>query len=512
MKYSIINQLTALLLGSCLLSACYKADNFKNKLDALPQVSYQTEYSYRASYTVGDTMTITGRLQPNNGLKIQIGNEEAVIVAADSLHFRPFTGDTATIPMDWVKVLITDNMGSGSGIPVTITSGGHIVNAANINIYGRYGEGSFKNKLGLEVHADITSAYNVFLNCVNGKGDLYFYEATTGNLQHIKKDGTTETLLTNAQLTAGLYNIKTFIAGGVNPQGTKAWISIQTDTTYALVEADLAAKTIKVLNHTKTFSAPFVGGIGAVSMKAKAVYADSKGHVFLVTPGVQWGRETDYGAVAKYNSADGMVSYQFRAGMLPPELPGVDMSDPDNPYTTALPLIQAEESLMYLPGYNKLMVYDLQSRTLIKTVKIQGENYGVLPNSYTGAFNGIRINFNSYLGNNSAPETGFGFLPKPGQKLVFLLYQYLNGRSLGMDNGNMAPLVGGPKWMVFDVAENRTYQYAPQADLSDFAFEPFDSPGKPRSIFPDQLLNYDETGHLYATANGRRKIVKTILK
>jgi hypothetical protein len=512
MKYKLINQLTALLFSSCLLGSCYKADNFKNELDALPQVSYQTGYSYRASYTVGDTMTITGRLQPSNGLKIKIGNQDAVIVAADSLHFRPFVGDTATIPMDWVKVLITDGMGAGAGIPVTITSGGHTVNAATINIYGRYGEGSFKGKLALTAHVELTSPYNVFLNCINGKGDLYFYEVTTGNLQHIKKDGTAETLLTKTQLTGGRYSIKTFTAGGVNPQGTKAWISVQTDTTYAFVEADLTAKTIKVLNQTTTYTAPYIGEIGQVNLKVKAVYADSKGNVFVVTPGIQWGQETDYAAVAKYNSADGTLSYQFRTGMSPQGLPGVDMSDPDNPYTLALPLILPEESIMYLPGYNKLTVYDLQSRVMIKTVKIQGESWGVLPNSYTGAFSGIRINFNSYLGNNSAPETGFGFLPRPDQKMIFLLYQYLDGNSLGMEKGNVAPLVGGPKWMTFDFAENRTYQYAPQADLSGFAFEPFDAPGKPKSIFTDQLLNYDEEGHLYATADGRKRIVKTTLK
>ncbi|MBC9915000.1 hypothetical protein [Chitinophaga varians] len=512
MKYSIIHQLTGLLLGSCLLSSCYKTDNFKNTLDTLPQVSYQTGYSYRASYTVGDTMTITGRLQPNNGLKIKIGQEDAVIVVADSLHFRPFTGDSANIPMDWVKVLITDNMGSGANIPVTITSGGHTINAASINIYGRYGEGSFKKGLSLAVHADVTSPYNVFLHCVNGKGDLYFYEVTTGNLQHIKKDGTTETLLTNEQLTGGLYHIKTFTAGGVNPQGTKAWVSVQTDTSFIFAEADLAAKTVKVLNHTHTYTAPYSGEIGQVNVKVKAIYPDSKGNVFVVTPGLLWGQEKDYGAVAKYNSADGMLSYQFRTGMSPAELPGVDMSDPENPYTPVLPLILPDESVMYVPGYNKLMLYDLQSRAMIKTVKIQGEQTGILPNSYTGALSGVRINFNSYLGNNSAPETGFGFLPRPGRKLIFLLYQYLDGKPLGMGSGNMAPLVGGPKWMAFDFTEDRTYQYAPTADLSGFAFEPFDAPGKPRSIFSDQLLNYDEEGHLYATADGRKKIVKTILK
>ncbi|MBC9934457.1 hypothetical protein [Chitinophaga qingshengii] len=512
MKYSIIYRLTVLLLVSCQLSSCYKADNFKNMLDALPQVSYQTGYSYRTSYTVGDTMTVTGRLQPNNGLKIRIGHEDAVIVAADSLHFRPFTGDSATIPMDWVKVMITDNMGSGADIPVTITSGGHTIKAANINIFGRYGEGSFRESLALTVHADITSPYNVFLHCINGKGDLYFYEYTTGNLQHIKKDGVVETLLTKAQLTGGLYNIKTFTAGGVNPQGTKAWISVQTDTTYAFVELDLVAKTTKVLNHTKAYTAPYIGEIGQVNVKVKAIYPDSKGNVFLVTPGVSWGQEKDYGAVAKYSDADRTISYQFRTNITPEGLPGVDITDPDNPFVMMLPLMLPDESVMYLPGSNKLTVYDLQSRVVIKTLKIQPEAWGVLPNSYTGAFNGIKINFSGYIGNNSSPETGFGFLPRPGQKMIFLLYQYLEGRTLGMASGNMAPLVGGPKWMAFDFAEGRTYQYAPQADLSGFAFEPFNAPGKPASIFPDQLLNYDAEGHLYATANGRKKIVRTILK
>ena len=500
------------LSGAWLLVACNKVDNFKNTLDALPQISNMAQYAYKASYTVGDTMTITGSLKPNNDLRIHIGNADAVVVAADTIHYRPNPGRLDQKVMDQIKVLITEQMGSGANIPVTVTSGGYSTNGASISIYSAFGPGSFKSALKLVDHAALSDPYAVFLNCVNGKGDIYYYETTTGNLQHVKKDGSTEILLTAAQLTDNnQYTITSFTCGGVNPQGTKAWMSVESDEGYTFLEANLTNKSIRLLNQTAAYKAPFSGKINEINLQVTAgIFADSVDNVYIVTPGLLYGwLYQPVGSIAQYNSNTGNLRYVFRSDASPAEITGAT-------FEGALITIQPNEKIVYVPqsiaasGTTGAKLYDLTTGISLKTSLVSPAPYGVFPNNYIGPFNNIRINLNSY-GAVPVPDRIFGFLPLPGKRIASLLYQHMEGADpvTGMPVDITAQL-GGPKWMVFDFSDERTYQYAPdRAEMPGYSFEPISYQGKPASIFKDEIINYDEDGNLFMTANGRKKIVRT---
>ncbi|MGE8426982.1 MAG: hypothetical protein ACN6O7_03860 [Sphingobacterium sp.] len=501
--------LWALLFGlSAWLSSCQKVDDFKNTLDALPQVNNEAKYAYKSSYTVGDTMTIIGRLQPNNGLKIQIGQAEAPIVGADTVHYRPNRSDSSQSVLDRVKVIIAENMGSGQNIPVRIISGGYQLNAASISIFSQFGPDSFDATLKLVNHAKLSDPTNVFLHCINGKGDLYFYEQASGDLKMIKKTGTIETLLTKAQLSNADFTLDSFVTGGVNPQGTKAWLSIKSKDDYVFLEVDFATKAIRALNRSKAYKAPFTGNINTVNLQiTTGIYPANDGHVFLTTPGFLYGwLYTPCASIAIYDSKTDKLDYLFRSEASPKEIPGVNFEGIN-------PIILPDDNMMYVPTMAGIKLYDLKSRVQLSAVNIPQESYGTIPKKYIGPFNGLKINFTAAIGDRSKPDIAFGFLPKPNRKLVFLLYQYLDGQVIGSPGKNISSLVDGPKWISFDFIAGRSYQYAKgAAEVGGYNFEPYVSPGKPASIFSDEILNYDEDGHLYMTANGRKSIIKTVIQ
>lgn len=508
MKLTTIYLFLIVLEGMLLLTACNKADNFNATLHTLPQIDNGARYAYASSYTSGDTMTIVGKLNPNNDLKIKIGSALATIVASDTFYYKGHDGpsDTAAFQLDRVKIIITDAMGSGKNIPVSITSGGYTTMGASVTIYSAVGKGSLTTALKIADHAELPDPKDIFLSCINGKGDVYYYDHTAGNLQHIKKSGETETLLTAAQMMNSQFSLTAVLAGGVNPQGTMAWLSVQTNTGPALIQADLIRKSIKILNRTaeeKISTAPYSGTIDQVNLRANGVYPDSMGNVFLAVNRDK-NRDQITDALAKYNNKDGSLTYLLRSATRN-DIPGLGISS----YGSLTDMrIQAEEGILYILQGRSIYVYDLQSKTLIKQVPIAAEQYNILPKKYMGAFTGLKIGitYNIFL-----PETCFGFLPMPDFRLNFLLYQYLNGQSENY-NSNINSLVGGPKWMIFDFMEDRSYQYAPaRAEISNYSFEPFEIYGiKSSSIYTDEMINYDEEGNLYMSANGRKKIVKTV--
>jgi hypothetical protein len=522
MKLMIRIPLILGLMGMVLISACKKTDDFKTKLDALPQINNENKYAYLPAYGVGDTMTIVGRLQPKNNLKIQIGKAEASIVSVDSIPYLAGTyPSTSQQMMDRVKIIITQAMGLGRDIPVKITSGGYSINGAGIEIYALGGKGSFSESLGITDHVQLSDPNNVFLQCINGKGDLYFFDVPSKSLKHISKDGNFETLMTQRQLTGNQFSLQAFVAGGLNPQSTKAWYSVKTATGDAFVEADLQSKTIKVLNQSNGLKAPFEGLIGQVNLAVTAVYPDSKGNVFLGIAGEVPVQHTpvEIGAVAKYSSSDGSLAYLFKTFAALPGMNGVYIEGP-NRFASGLRILPDESTLYVLSTESvrvlgnitsvpSFLVFDLESRLMIKKFNLLPEGPSILPKRYTGPFSNLRINLDV-----GSTDGGFGYLPLPGQRLQFLLYQFLDGAlATGQGGVDISALVGGPKWMVLDFQAERTYQYAPgPADITGYRFEPYYQYGKPASAFKDQLLNYDEQGQVYMTANGKRRIVKTVLK
>ncbi|AIM35250.1 hypothetical protein KO02_00130 [Sphingobacterium sp. ML3W] len=502
-------------------SACKKTDDFKTRLDELPQINNQPNFAYLPAYGIGDTMTIVGRLQPQNNLKIQVGEVDAQIVETDTVSYTGGSYPTFTKEiMDIAKVIITEKMGIGANRRVKITTGGNSIDGASIEIYALAGQGSFNTPLKIVDHVTMSSNSNVFLHCINGKGDLYVFDAPSKSIQLIKKDGQIITLLTQAQLTTdqnGSFIINDFIAGGVDPKGENAWFSVQTPQGYRFCKAVLSSKVLTTLNSSNSLEAPYEGDIIYLKTIISGVFPDSKGNVY-VTVGDDKKKPV---AIASINDGNKQLKFIFKSRFATSGMPGNNFSNAETQYSTTQYRFSPEEGSLYVfstrivliqgevgfaPG---LGIYSLINGLKSKDLVVQDEGR-VVPVRFTGPFNQMRMMLNF---NRDPMDTGsgFGYLPMPGQRLQFLFTQYLDGSIINKP-GNFAKQYGFPKWMVLDFKHEKSYQYAPgPTDVADYTFEPYYGSVK-REGLPDELLNYDEEGNLYMSANGRTAIVKTAIQ
>lgn len=125
-KYSVLVFTGTMLL---LTAACKKSENFYQSLVDLPEI----RKIYDNAYEVGSQMIITGRLNPDNGLKIEIGGITAKItgltkVVGGGTQYAPYYVDQATLT-------ITKEMGIGPNRPVKITSAGNTIDGPPIEIF-----------------------------------------------------------------------------------------------------------------------------------------------------------------------------------------------------------------------------------------------------------------------------------------------------------------------------------------------------------------------------------------
>jgi hypothetical protein len=95
----------------------------------------------------------------------------------------------------------------------------------------------------------------------------------------------------------------------------------------------------------------------------------------------------------------------------------------------------------------------------------------------------------------------------PGKKLQIMQYQFYG--PYGSDPVEAAKH-GFPKWTTLSFTEQRIYAYAPgRCNVGNYTFGPYNRFNGPSIDNTDQLLNYDEEGNLYMTANGKTVLVKT---
>lgn len=84
---------------SILLISCNDADIFYAKLNKQPEVIS----NFKAAYFIGDTVTISGRLNPGNNLSVHVGDLQAPLVNITKIY----------PDLDAVKIIITESMGVG---------------------------------------------------------------------------------------------------------------------------------------------------------------------------------------------------------------------------------------------------------------------------------------------------------------------------------------------------------------------------------------------------------------
>lgn len=111
--------------------SCKKVNDDNAYKQSLPSVT-TGKSGYPTDYVVGDTLTINGRLFYDSGtLAIRIGNADAKIIAHTQSK-NSYYGNS--IVFDEVKMVITEQMGIGKNISVTIKVNGNVLNAPPINI------------------------------------------------------------------------------------------------------------------------------------------------------------------------------------------------------------------------------------------------------------------------------------------------------------------------------------------------------------------------------------------
>lgn len=456
-----------------LIAACDKAENYYQKLDAQPEMVLSSSV-YRLAYGIGDTLHIRGRLNPENNLIVTIGG-----VKADLLSVR--TNGSPVSGGDEVVILITEEMGIGENRPVTITSGDNTIDAPAIEIYEGEANGVLSKPLKAVLHISMPFT-SLPLYCRSGNGTVYLWN-TDNTITRIQKNGTAKTIQIENSLndSYGPFNISKFSSGGIDPHEKYLYFSASTtdnstdnvsNTIYRLCRFDLQTGTLTTLNRTLL---PKASGVTlpeqvsespietATLYSASELLPDSKGNLIFTS------REVGRQGVFRLTT-DNIVRYLGYIGS------AVGFS------------IDPEENLSYR-GQNQ---YDITNQLMIYEVGKTFDFIGLLPLStpyISGSFNLLTGNAT----NNSTTPSLFGRYPLSDEKLLILYYQNVSDYPHNKYN------VQYPAWGVVDYKAKRGYRYAPKK------FER----GSYKMTNTDLILNIDEEGMIYMTANNRTVIVKT---
>lgn len=92
------------------------------------------EYYYKTQFQIGDTMELAGTLFPQS-LRVQIGNGTGNVVVTKRITIHG-TAEVPTIEGDFIKLVVTREMGIGLNRPVVITANGYSMVAPPVTIVG----------------------------------------------------------------------------------------------------------------------------------------------------------------------------------------------------------------------------------------------------------------------------------------------------------------------------------------------------------------------------------------
>ena len=527
----INKQIQRLVMAFALLAltvtSCDDAENYYNTIYDIPEVQMS---DYRRLFAVGDTMTLIGRLNPQNNLTVTVGNANAEYKVTGKLYEDPRPTGNVYLHYDTIAFPITEAMGSGQ-LPVTVTSGGNAVSLPSIEIVP---PAILKGALSMKEVTTLAKGDGI-LNCQNGKGDVYIYRHETRSVEHIAKSGASKTAVSLQGMNDehGDWQVHTFYSGGVDNSGQNLWLSARTteasadnagNEIYRLVHINTATGKAVTLNRSlypikkedRTLGTitPFEGNINQVKIfQTGGIYPDSKGNIYL--------RLSNYATCLLENAADpvaAQLSYlfvtprSFEAWGIPtwrPELPYTEEEAPMPGIaqrSTQGQYFDAENHLMYwieVPNRDihydahktTIRLYNLNTRAQLTELEIASASY--LPQQYSagpfGSLTGVN-NSTSQDPEGRMRDTDLaGFLPMPGNKIMVLYY--------------------GNTYTLMDFNTRYAYPYAQSVKVP----APYDlkrvNIGS-RELAPNYMgdigLNYDEEGMIYTTAERRSVILKTI--
>ncbi|WP_256009077.1 hypothetical protein [Desertivirga xinjiangensis] len=509
-----ISWLALTVITAFLLQACDKAENYYEKLDAQPEVIT----NYRSVYGVGDTLVLQGRLNPKNGLTVRIGDVEADVSDIRSITYKRSDASNAVFDsIEQVNIVITEGMGIGRNRKVAVTSAGFTVQCPAIEIIEGINSGYLSDPVQLVQHARL-SPIDIPLFCQNGKGTVFYWSLSGKGLVRIDKDGSSSTVLEPGVLSdnEGSFIVTTFHAGGVDPQERYVYFSATTtdgkadngsNEIYRLCRYDMQNRVFTTLNRssypktqnerTLEVFQPFEGNIGVAKLfAADGIYPASNGNVFLWLP-----QSSTIGRL----DASGRLTYLFRLGASVPPiynpttgrnyttneirlmLPGTNISTSIN---TLVRGVLPDENLLFARTGNiaaEVTQIDLTNAAVLHSVSPEYASISRNEPLYiTGSFD--ILNADPGRGIAGTPDPLFGYMPLPDAKVLILYYQELNSDTF-------------PALATLNFKEKAGRRYSPGKVVRNNY--------RMMNRGADIMLNYDEEGMIYMTANNGSVIIKT---
>lgn len=500
----------AICLLQLLLHACKDADTFYEVLDAQPEIVAD----YQTLYMVGDTLTIRGRLNPENNLEIFIGDIKAEIF--ETTTEQP---TNSSLILDVAKIRITEAMGIGADRSIQITSGNATISAPSIEIVGDANAAVLDRQLQLVKVADLPPRA-VPLYCRNGKGNVYAWSSDSKKLFRITAaDGHTAEVFTEVQCVdvRGAFTINEFNAGAVSPDERYFYFSAKVseegqDRTIELFKFcrfDIQNGEFTTLNRTEysllrsrrtlATAQPFEGKVDDVKIyKITGLYPDAEGRVYCDLMG-RFLTQLDHNGTYSYliNFADKVIMSTAPATETH-FLPLINNPTTNNYYST----VQIHQTLPGVKINYQMNYMDLGKKTMYTKRSIGGVYLQVtdmvtrIPTAEYA--NSVRADGESIYATASLRSFNGGLVRLGSPPLDPLPS---NGKLIGLyfpTSGERNTVIGGVLCEI-DFAGQVATRYAPGTlRFNDFILRDF-----------DHLLDIDEEGMLYMTANNRTEIVKT---
>lgn len=301
--------LVFLFLLTTIILSCKKVEQRNTFVSGILSISA----GFKTAYSIGDTMTITGRLSAGNtDFNVKIGNVNAAILSKSTTPYHNnYTNEETTV--DIVKLLITEEMGLGEQIKVVISSGGQVLNTPLISIR-RYAVPSGQTDTTLFVDKTLewepSNPEDYVLNdsglpyilgtCVTLNGHLYFHNYH--GIFKVENNVVQQLLKKDDQFNDGIntFTITGFIGSVTDPDERYLYFSAEIADpaidnsafyAYRLCKMDLVTKKIQTIN-TSTIAieqsgdpiieSPYQGPAAQVKMVATNLKMDAVGNLFFL--------------------------------------------------------------------------------------------------------------------------------------------------------------------------------------------------------------------------------------
>ncbi|RBL92763.1 hypothetical protein [Chitinophaga flava] len=318
--HHFFNRAALLSLLLVVLFSCRKTDNYAQEINDTPYLitgeiplgPNKTYSGFRSSYLVGDTAMLIGRLfLERPGSRILVGGQPVKIEDQSKLSYIRNEYTKQAESLDIIRFVITQEMGLGDHIPISLVANGQTIQAPEISI--RKFAGSM-HRTDTTLYVDLltnwkpanSSLYQQknrpLINNVNltSEGDIYFSNNT--EIDVYKGGKITQLINVNDQFQENgtTFAIKMIQGSAVAYDGNTLTFSAEVTETipeaatsyiYRLCKMELATQKITTINRTlvtkgrvtvNEVAGPFEGAIGTLKVVATQLKTDMNGALYFV--------------------------------------------------------------------------------------------------------------------------------------------------------------------------------------------------------------------------------------